>query len=104
MLRLSGTPCVSCWIERPTAQWRRRDDDGLCGDCRDARAPDVAPAAEATRAGRVQARIAHIAERAATREQALSLLRGEYHRARGADKAVIVAWVDEHLAAVAQPA
>lgn len=103
MLPLSGTPCVACWIERPTAEWRRRDDDGLCSDCRDRGLPGVPAAAEATRAGRLRARIAHIAGRAATDDQARSLLRGEYHRARGADKAVIVAWVHDYLP-VAQPA
>ena len=99
MAPVSGTLCVSCWIERPTAEQRRLDDDGLCADCRDAGRPGVPAPVEATRAGRLRARIAHIAEGAATREQALSLLRGEYHRAHGAAKGLIVAWVTEHLPA-----
>ena len=94
----SGTLCVSCWIERPTAEQRRRDDDGLCAECRDAGVTGIPASAEPRdRAGRMQARVVHIAEQATGRAQALSLLRGEYHRARGADKVVIVAWVDAHL-------
>ena len=63
-----GALCVSCWIERPTAEQRRLDDDGLCADCRDAGRPGVPAPAEATRAGRLRARITHIAEGAATRD------------------------------------
>ena len=30
-----GTVCLSCWVERSTAEQRRVDDDGLCGECRE---------------------------------------------------------------------
>ena len=93
-----GTPCVSCWIERPTAEQRHRDDDGLCGECRDRGATGIATPGH-DRASRLHARAAHIAATATHPDQARSLLRGEYHRARGADKALIVAWVHQHLPA-----
>ena len=98
LLPARGTLCVSCWIERPTAEQRRRDDDGLCGECRDDGVVGItAPGQD--RAGRLRARVAHIAAHAANVEHARSLLRGEYRRARGADKALIVGWVDQHLPA-----
>lgn len=98
LLPARGTLCVSCWIERPTADQRRRDDDGLCGDCREDGVVGItAPGHD--RAGRLQARVAHIAAHAATVEQARSLLRGEYRRARGADRTLIISWVHQHLPA-----
>lgn len=93
-----GTPCVSCWIERPTAEQRPRDDDGLCGECRDRGATGIATPGH-DRTSRVHARVAHIAATAANTDQARPLLRGEYYRARGTDKALIVAWVHQHLPA-----
>lgn len=93
-----GTLCVSCWIERPTLEQRHPDDDGLCGECRDRGAVGIAAPGH-DRAGRVRARAAHIAAGAASPEHARSLLRGEYFRAHGADRAVIVSWVDQHLPA-----
>ena len=99
LVSASGTLCVSCWIERPTAEQAPRRRRAVRRVPR--RRVTVIPssAVPRDRAGRMQARVAHIAEQATGRAQALSLLRGEYHRARGADKAVIVAWVDAHLPA-----
>lgn len=93
-----GTLCVSCWIERSALEQSRGDDDGLCRECRDAGAAGITTPSH-DRAGRIRARVAHIAARAADPGHARSLLRGEYRRARGADKAVIVDWVDHHLPA-----
>lgn len=93
-----GTPCVSCWIERPTAEQHRSDDDGLCAECRDRGAVGIAAPGH-DRVSRVQARAAHIAAGATDPEHARSLLRSEYFRAHGADRAVIVDWVDHHLPA-----
>lgn len=93
-----GTVCLSCWVERSTAEQRRVDDDGLCGECRERGAVGItSPGGD--RASRVQARAAHIAALATSPEHARSLLRGEWNRARGTDRSVLVAWVQQHLPA-----
>ncbi len=93
-----GTVCLSCWVERSTAEQRRVDDDGLCGECRERGAVGItSPGGD--RASRIQARAAHIVALAASPEHARSLLRGEWNRARGTDRSVLVAWVEQHLPA-----
>ncbi|MGQ0480416.1 MAG: hypothetical protein ACT4O0_05225 [Pseudonocardia sp.] len=94
-----GTPCVGCWIERTRADQRPRQDDGLCGECRDAGSAGI-PALPAghTRADAVQARCRHIADTDTTGQGGLPALRAEYRRASAADRAVIAAWVNDHRA------
>lgn len=95
----SGTLCVSCWIERPVAEQRAAADDGLCSSCRERGVAGIVVASGADRAERMRARVAHIAGHATGPEQARSLLRGEWRRARGRDKRVIFDWVEAHLPA-----
>ncbi len=94
-----GTPCVGCWIERTRADQRRGQDDGLCGECRDAGHRGIPPLpAGHTRADAVRARCQHIADTDTTGCGGLPALRAEYRRASTADRAVITAWVNDHQA------
>ena len=97
-----GTPCVGCWIERTRADQRRGQDDGLCGECRDAGHCGI-PALPVghTRADAVRARCRFIADADTTGQGGLPTLRAEYGRANKADRAVIAAWVSDHLASLA---
>jgi len=97
-----GTPCVGCWIERTRADQRRGQDDGLCGECRDAGHSGI-PALPVghTRTDAVRARCRFIADTDTTGQGGLPTLRAEYRRACPADKAVIAAWVSDHLASLA---
>ncbi len=95
---LRGTPCVSCWIERPTAdqhQPGRHSDDGLCTDCRDADAPAIAELPEAhTRGDWIAARATYIRlhhARAATK-----LLRDWWRNADPETRTVLADWVRDH--------
>jgi hypothetical protein len=102
---LRGTPCVYCWVERSSAdQAPSRADDGLCEQCRDKGRPGI-PALPAghTRADAIAARCALIAAKH-HRTAAVSILRNEWDRAQGRDRAVIAEWVAAHRAEIDGPA
>ncbi len=93
-----GMPCVFCWLERSAADATTdrvragHGDDGLCTECREADRPGIpALPAEHTRAQAIEARCAHIAERAGANAQ--GILRHEWKRATPRDRHTITAWV-----------
>lgn len=89
-----GTCCVSCFIERTSADQHRHPDDGLCSECRDAGQRGIAPlhpwhANDPT--ADVQARCAYIAARFP--RAARALLRRDWQASPAKDRATIEEWI-----------
>jgi hypothetical protein len=90
--------CVSCWIERSSADRRRPGgDDGLCEHCRETGRAGVPVLARGrSRAEAIEARCAFIM--ATTGRGARKALQGEWRRARRpGDRGVIAAWAKANL-------
>lgn len=87
-----GTSCVTCFIERPAADWRNSADDGLCDDCREDGRPGINTNDDAHRADQIRARCAYIAEHYPNAARAL--MRADWRQATtSADRDEITAWV-----------
>jgi hypothetical protein len=91
---LRGLPCVVCRTERSSRDQLRRNDDGLCEDCRDSGRPGIAsPAAEAPREAWVIARCTYINDTSATPAESRARLRADWRQLSRADRATMAHWV-----------